>query len=196
LKGNWWEVFQDSQLNTLEEQLGKANQTLRAAQDTYLQARAALRFTRAGQYPQATAGSLTSRQRQSSNRPLRGATSPSDFSDYVLASDVSYEADVWGRVRRTIEASRSQAQASAADLETVRLSLEAELALDYFTLRGLDAQKDLLGTTVDAFQKALELTQNRFQGGLASREDVEQAATLLEQTRAQDIDVTVTRNEF
>jgi NodT family efflux transporter outer membrane factor (OMF) lipoprotein len=101
-----------------------------------------------------------------------------------------------GRVRRTIEASRSQAQASAADLETVRLSLEAELALDYFTLRGLDAQKDLLDTTVDAFQKALELTQNRFQGGLASCEDVEQAATLLEQTRAQDIDVTVTRNEF
>jgi NodT family efflux transporter outer membrane factor (OMF) lipoprotein len=196
LKGNWWEVFQDAQVNTLEEQLGKANQTLRAAQDTYLQARAALRFTRAGQYPQATAGSLTSRQRQSSNRPLRGATSPSDFSDYVLASDVSYEADVWGRVRRTIEASRSQAQARAADLESVRLSLEAELALDYFTLRGLDAQKDLLDTTVDAFQKALELTQNRFQGGLASREDVEQAATLLEQTRAQDIDVTVTRNEF
>jgi outer membrane protein TolC len=96
LKGNWWEVFQDAQLNTLEEQLGKANQTLRAAQDTYLQARAALRFSRAGQYPQAAAGSLTSRQRQSSNRPLRGATSPSDFSDFVLSSDVSYEADVWG----------------------------------------------------------------------------------------------------
>jgi len=196
LKGNWWEVFNDSQLNTLEEQLGKANQTLRAAQDTYSQARAAVRIARADQYPQATAGATATRQRQSSNRALRGATSPSDFSDFVLSSEVSYEADMWGRVRRTVEAARSQAQASAADFESVLLSLQAELALDYFTLRGLDAQKDLLDTTVDAFEKALELTQNRFQGGLASREDVEQADTQLEQTRAQDIDVTVTRNEF
>jgi NodT family efflux transporter outer membrane factor (OMF) lipoprotein len=195
-KDNWWEVFRDPQLNTLEDKLTVSNQTLRAAQDRFLEARAALKFSRAGEFPLVTAGGNASRQRQSSNRPLRGATSPSDYSDFVLSADVSYEADVWGRVRKTVESSRAEAQASAADLETVRLSLHAELALDYLTLRGLDAQKDLFDSTVAAFEKALELTQTRFQGGLASKEDVEQAATLLEQTRAQDIDIAAARNQF
>jgi NodT family efflux transporter outer membrane factor (OMF) lipoprotein len=195
-KDNWWEIFKDPELNTLEEQLTVSNQTLRAAQDRYSQARAAVRISRAGEFPQASAGGLASRQRQSSNRALRGATSPSNYSDFVLSGDISYEADVWGRVRKTVESSRAEAQASAADLETVRLSLHAELALDYFTLRGLDAQKDLFDSTVAAFEKALELTQNRFQGGLASKEDVELATTQLEQTRAQDIDITATRDQF
>jgi NodT family efflux transporter outer membrane factor (OMF) lipoprotein len=195
-KDNWWEIFKDPELNALEEQLTASNQTLRAAQDSFLQARAAVRISRAGEFPQASAGGLASRQRQSSNRALRGATSPSNYSDFVLSGDVSYEADVWGRVRKTVESSRAQAQASAADLETVRLSLHAELAFDYFTLRGLDAQKNLFDSTVAAFEKALELTQNRFQGGLASKEDVELATTQLEQTRAQDIDITAARDQF
>jgi NodT family efflux transporter outer membrane factor (OMF) lipoprotein len=195
-KDKWWEVFRDSQLNALEDKLTVSNQTLRAAQDRFLEARAALKFSRAGEFPLVIAGGTASRQRQSSNRPLRGTTSPSDYSDFVLSADVSYEADVWGRVRKTVESSRAEAQASAADLETVRLSLHAELALDYFTLRGLDAQKDLFDSTVAAFEKALELTQTRFQGGLASKEDVEQATTLLEQTRAQDIDITAARDQF
>jgi NodT family efflux transporter outer membrane factor (OMF) lipoprotein len=195
-KDNWWEVFNDPELNSLEEKLTVSNQTLRVAQDRFLEARAQLKFTRAGQFPLVTAGGSADRIRQSSNRPLRGVTSPSNYADYFLSADVSYEADVWGRVRKTVEASRAEAQASAADLETVRLSLHAELALDYFTLRGLDAQKTLFDSTVTAFEKALELTQNRFQGGLASKEDVEQAATILEQTRAQDIDITATRDQF
>ena len=195
-KDSWWEIFKDPELNALEDKLTVSNQTLRAAQDRFLEARAALKFSRAAEFPQISVGGIASRQRSSSNRPLRGATSPSNYSDFVLSGDISYEADVWGRVRKTVESSRAEAQASAADLETVRLSLHAELALDYFTLRGLDAQKDLFDSTVAAFEKALELTQNRFQGGLASKEDVEQATTQLEQTRAQDIDITAARDQF
>src|SRR3984893_17585598 len=195
-KDNWWEIFKDPELNALENKLSVSNQTLRGAQDRFIEARAALKFSRAGEFPQVTAGGLASRQRSSSNRPLRGATSASNYSDFILSGDISYEADVWGRVRKTVESSRAEAQASAADLETVRLSLHADLALDYFTLRGLDAQKDLFDSTVAAFEKALELAQNRFQGGLASKEDVEQATTQLEQTRAQDIDITAARDQF
>jgi NodT family efflux transporter outer membrane factor (OMF) lipoprotein len=195
-KGKWWEIFQDPQLNALEEKLTVSNQTLRAAQDRFLEARDALRVTRSAQFPLVTANASITRQRQSSNRALKGATSPTYYSDYLVAGDVSYEADVWGRVRLEVESSRAQAQATAADLESVRLSLHAALALDYLTLRGLDAQKQLLDSNVLAFEKALELTQSRFHGGLASREDVDLATTELEQTRAQDIDITSARDQF
>ena len=195
-KGNWWEIFQDPQLNTLEEQLSVSNQTLRASVDRFQEARDVLRAARSSLFPLVTAGVSATRQRQSANRALRGATSPLNYSDYLLVGDVSYEADTWGSVRHAVQSSRAQAQASAADLETVRLSLHAELALDYLTLRGLDAQKTLFDSNVQAFEKALELTQSRFQGGLASREDVDLAATQLEQTRAQDIDITSARDQF
>jgi NodT family efflux transporter outer membrane factor (OMF) lipoprotein len=197
LKGNWWEIFKDPQLNALEEQLTVSNQTLRLALDSFIQARAALRISRSAQFPLVTAGASITRNRQSANRALKGATSPVYYSDFLVSGgDISYEADVWGSVRKTVESSRAQAQASAADLETVRLSLHAELAMDYFTLRGLDAQKQLFDSTVTAFEKALELTQSRFHGGLASLEDVELATTLLEQTRAQDIEITEVRDRF
>lgn len=195
-KGAWWEIFQDPQLNSLEEQLTVSNQSLRAAQDRFLEARAALRFSRSAQFPLLTANAGISRQRQSSNRALKGPTSPSDYSDYLAAGDLSYEVDAWGQIRKTVESSRELAQASAADLETVRLSLHAELASDYFILRGLDTQKQLFDSNVAAFEKGLELTENRFRGGLASREDVELATTQLEQTRAQDIDITSARDQF
>ena len=119
------------------------------------------------------------------------------YADFqVPAVDASYEADVWGRVRRTVEASRSEAQATAADLASVGLSLHAELAMDYFQLRGLDAQKELLVSTVASYQKALDLTQSRYKGGLASAVDVAQAQTQLETARAQSIDVEVQRAAF
>jgi NodT family efflux transporter outer membrane factor (OMF) lipoprotein len=194
-KGNWWEIFKDPQLNALEEQLTVSNQTLRLALDSFIQARAALRISRSALFPLVTVGASISQ-----NRAARNLANPPPVINYsnflVSGGDVSYEADVWGSVRKTVESSRAQAQASAADLETVRLSLHAELALDYFTLRGLDAQKALFDSTVTAFEKALELTQSRFQGGLASKEDVEQATTLLEQTRAQDIDISEARDQF
>ena len=195
-KGNWWEIFQDPQLNALEEKLTVSNQSLRAAVDRFREARDVLRETRSSLFPLITASVSATQNRQSENRALRGATSPTNYSDLILAGDVSYEADAWGSVRHSVESSRALAQASAADLETIRLSLHAELALDYLTLRGLDAQKQLFDSNVDAFDKAVQLTESRFQGGVASREDVDLAATQLEQTRAQDIDLTSTRDQF
>ena len=195
-KGNWWEIFQDPQLNALEEKVDVSNQTLRAAADRFQEARDVLRETRSAYYPLVTASVSPNRIRQSRDRALFGGSSPVNYSDFILAGDVSYEADAWGAVRHSVESSRTLAQASAADLETISLSLHAELALDYLTLRGLDAQKKLFDSNVDAFEKALQLTESRFQGGVASREDVDLAATQLEQTRAEDIDITSFRDQF
>ena len=195
-KGKWWEVYQDNQLNSLEEQIAVSNQTLKAAQAQFLQARAAVRVSRSNLYPTATGSLAISRVGQSTNKPLFSSTGTKDYNDFLLPVDVSYEADVWGRVRRTVEASRSEAQATAADLANVGLTLQAELALDYFSLRGLDAQKQLLDSTVVSYQKALDLTQTRYNGGLASAVDVAQAQTQLETTRAQSIDVEVQRAQF
>jgi NodT family efflux transporter outer membrane factor (OMF) lipoprotein len=197
IKGNWWEIYQDPQLNTLEEKIDVSNQNLKAAQAQFLQARAAVRISRSFLFPTVTADPNVSREHLSKNRPLAISTTQSAYADYqVPALDASYELDVWGRVRRTVEQSRSQAQASAADLASVALSLHAELATDYFQLRGLDAQIQLLNSTVQSFQKALELTQSRFNGGLASGVDVAQAKTLLETARAQLIDQGVQRAAF
>ena len=195
-KGNWWEIFQDAQLNALEEKVNVSNQSLRAAVDRFQEARDALRQTRSSLYPLVTASVSPTQNRESQHKALFGSSSPVNYSDLILQGDVSYEADAWGAVRRSVQASRTLAQASAADLETISLSLHAELALDYLTLRGLDAQKQLFDTNVDAFEKALQLTEDRFQGGVASREDVDLAATQLEQTRAQDIDITSARDQF
>jgi NodT family efflux transporter outer membrane factor (OMF) lipoprotein len=167
------------------------------AQDQFLQARAAVRIARAGLFPSVTGGASVTRTHQSSHRPLFNNSSVStNYTDYLLPVDVSYEADVWGSVRRTVEASRSEAQASAADLANVNLSLHAELALDYFQLRGLDAQKQLFDSSVAAFEKALSLTETRHNGGVASEVDVAQARTLLETTRAQATDLGVQRAAF
>ncbi len=143
---------------------------------------------------------LTRPSRESVSRKTVLSRSPGEaqtFNDFQFPGlDATYELDVWGRVRRTVEQSRSNAQASAADLASVGLSLHAELAMDYFQLRGLDAQKQLLDSTVVSFQKALELTETRFKGGLASAVDVAQAQTQLETARAQSIDVEVQRAAF
>jgi NodT family efflux transporter outer membrane factor (OMF) lipoprotein len=195
-KGAWWQIYGDTQLNSLEDQVAISNLTLQAAQQRFEQARAAVRISRSGLYPTASGGLSVSRNRVSSNRPLASSTSANNYSDFSIPVDVSYEADVWGRVRRTVEASRSEAQASAADLASVDLTLHAELALDYFALRGLDAQKHLLDSTVVSYQKALDLTQSRYRGGLASAVDVAQAQTQLETTRAESIDVEVQRAQF
>lgn len=195
-RGNWWEVFNDPQLNALEQKLTVSNQTLRAAVDRFQESRDALRIARSSQYPLLTASVAATQNRQSTNRALHGATSPTNYSDLLAEGDFSYEVDTWGAVRRSVASSREIAQATAADLETIRLSLHAELAFDYLTLRGLDEQKRLFDTNVEAFDKALKLTEERFQGGVASREDVDLAATQLEQTRAQDIDITSARDQF
>jgi len=195
-KGKWWEVFHDEQLNALEERIAVSNQTLKAAQARFEQARAAVRINRSFQYPTVTGGVGGTRNRLSKNRPNGSLAATNSYTDLQLPVDASYEADVWGRVRKTVEAARASAQASAADLENVSLSLHAELASDYFQLRALDSEEELLNSTVAAYQKALELTQSRYSGGVASQVDVAQAQTQLQTTQAQAIDLGVQRAQL
>ena len=193
-RGAWWEIFGDEQLNALEAQLTISNQDLKVAQARFQRARAVIRFNRASQFPTISTAPGIASIRDSANRPYFKTTSATG--DFVLPFDLSYELDVWGRVRRTVAASREEAQATAADLETVSLSLHAELAFDYFELRSADAQKQLLDDTVKAYQDALQLTTNRFEGGAAPKSDVAQARTQLETTMVQDTDVSVERAQF
>jgi NodT family efflux transporter outer membrane factor (OMF) lipoprotein len=195
LRGKWWELFGDSKLNELEEQVTVSNQDLKVAEARFREARAMIRFNRASQFPTITVGPGISSLRDSAHRPFF-ASSSRPTGDFVLPFDLSYELDVWGRVRRTVAAAREEAQASAADLETVRLSLQAELAFDYFELRAADAEKQLLDDTVKAYVDALKLTTNRYEGGAAPRSDVAQAKTQLASTQAQDTDVGVRRAQF
>jgi len=197
LGGDWWTIFKDPELDKLELQVNVSNQNLIAAEAEYQQARAALRYNRADYYPTVTAGLGGTRERVSSHRPppssiFDGIT----YNDFVVPVEISYEADVWGRVRRTVESYREQAQASAADLATVNLSLHADLAVDYFEARSLDAEEQLLTSTVKQYEDALELTQSRFDGGLSSEVEVQQAKTQLDTTRAQAIDVGVLRAQY
>jgi len=197
LGGSWWTIFQDPQLNELEDQVNVSNQNLKAAEAQFRQARATLRYYRADYYPTVTYGPSATRERISNRRPP--ATSIFDgitYNDFVLPFSVSYQADVWGRVRKNVESYREQAQASAADLATVNLSMHADLAVDYFQARSLDAEEQLLNSTVQQYEQALELNENRFAGGIASEVEVEQARTQLETTRAQAVDVGVLRAQY
>jgi NodT family efflux transporter outer membrane factor (OMF) lipoprotein len=193
-RGKWWEVFGDPQLNALEEQVSEANQNVKVAEARYRQARALIGFFRAGLFPTVSAGASATSLRDSTRTqtPGNGASTR----DFLLTGDVSYEVDLWGRIRRSVTSARAEAQATAADLETARLSLQAELAFDYFELRSADAQQRLLNDTVQAFREALELTTNRFEGGAAPKSDVAQAQTQLETTQVQATDIAVQRAQF
>jgi NodT family efflux transporter outer membrane factor (OMF) lipoprotein len=196
-KGKWWEVYGDPRLDALEEQVTVSNQSLKAAQAQFLEARAAVRTVRSGYFPTISVGASASGNRESQNRALASNTAIGNYADYQFPPiDASWEPDVWGRVRREVEAARSEAQATDADLANIDLSLHAELALDYFQLRGLDSQKQLLDSTVQSYEKALQLTESRYKGGVASAVDVAQAQTQLETTRAQAADVEVDRASF
>jgi NodT family efflux transporter outer membrane factor (OMF) lipoprotein len=196
LRGKWWEIYQDPQLNALEEKVNISNQSLKAAQAQFAQARATVRYNRADYYPTVTAGISAAREHLSENRPLAVASGVTTTNDLIIPVDMSYEPDVWGRVRRTVEAARADAQASLADLESVSLSVHAELAVDYFSARELDAEAQLLDSTVASYVRQLELTENRYKGGVASQVDVAQAQTQLETARAQAIDVREQRTQF
>jgi NodT family efflux transporter outer membrane factor (OMF) lipoprotein len=196
-RGNWWEIFGDPELNKLEEQIAGSNQTLKVAEGRFREARAAIRFNRASQFPTiSTAPSASYVKNSDYSSNFSSKIQQSSKGDFVLPFDLSYELDLWGRVRRSVAAAREEAQASAADYETAKLSLEAELALDYFELRSADAQKQLLDDTVKAYSHNLQLTLNRFKGGVAPKADVAQAQTQLDTTRVQDTDVTVQRAQF
>jgi NodT family efflux transporter outer membrane factor (OMF) lipoprotein len=196
LGGAWWTIFQDPQLDALESQVNVSNQNLKAAEAQFQQARAALRYYRADYYPTVTAGPSATRTRVSANAPTNTVLRGTSYNDFVFPFDVSYQADVWGRVRKNVESYREQAQASAADLATVNLSMHADLAVDYFQARSLDAEEQLLNSTVKEYEQALELNESRFQGGIASEVEVEQAKTQLQTTRAEAIDVGVTRAQY
>jgi NodT family efflux transporter outer membrane factor (OMF) lipoprotein len=193
-RGKWWEVFADPQLNTLEDQVNISNQNIAQAEAQFRGARAAVRGARSDFYPTVTATASATR-----SQPTTGSTAvvrPGTANVYSLAGDLSWELDVFGRVRRNVEGSVANAQASAADLESVRLTMQAELALDYFQLRGLDTQKQLLDSNIAALEKALQMTVNRFNQGVVSGVDVAQAQTLLETTRAQATDLLVSRAQL
>ena len=197
LRGNWWEVFGDPQLNTLEEQLTASNQDLKVAEARFRQARAMIRFNRSEEFPTISTSPSIVNERDSAHQPyFPPSLANNGTGGFTLPFDLSYEVDLWGRVRRTVSASREEAQASAADLQTANLSLHAELAVDYFELRSADDQKQLLDNTVAAYTDALQLTQNRFEGGAAPKSDVAQAQTQLDGARVQDTDITVTRAQF
>ncbi len=197
LRGKWWEAFGDPELNALEDQAGVSNQNVAQAEAAFRGARAAVRGARAELFPTVTTSPSVTRSHSSQNSSTAASgTSAGTITSYQLPGDLSYEADVWGRIRRTVEGSVASAQASAADLETVKLSMQAELAGDYFLLRGLDVQKELLDKTVTAYEKALQLTINRHDQGVASGVDVAQAETQLYTTRAQATDLAVARAQL
>ena len=195
-RGNWWEIFGDPELNKLEEQIAGSNQSLKVAEARFREARAAIRFNRA-QFPTISTSPSATHVKSSDFSPnFPAKIQQSSKGDFVLPLDLSYELDLWGRIRRSVAAAREEAQATAADYEIAKLSLEAELALDYFELRSADAQKQLLDDTVKAYTDNLQLTLNRFKGGVAPKADVAQAQTQLDTTRVQDTDVTVQRAQF
>jgi len=197
LKGDWWTLFNDPQLNTLEAQIDPANQTLQEAEANFRAARAAIRFNRASEAPTIGAAPSVGAIRDSNHQPYLNVSGANPGQgDFALPFDLDYEIDLWGRVRRTVTQAREQAQASAADLETSRLSLHAELAVDYFNLRSADAQIKLLDNTVKAFQSALQLTEDRYNGGASPLSDVTQARTQLQAAEVQATDVDIQRAAY
>jgi NodT family efflux transporter outer membrane factor (OMF) lipoprotein len=188
-RGGWWKVFDDPVLDGLEARVDAANPTLAQALARYQAARGLLGVARAAQGPRLGANGGVSRNRQSDNRPLRGSNQPDEYAADTLGVQLDYEIDLWGRVKNEVAAQKADVQASAADLASARLALEAELADDYVRLRGLDAQADLLAQTVTAYERTDGLIGKRHAEGLASKLDVDRSRTLLETARAQASDV-------
>ena len=196
LRSAWWELFQDPLLNALAESVNISNQTLAAAEAQVRQARAVVQAARASYFPTLSVGADVSRARASANAGSGASTGHLTLSQYSLPLDAAWEPDLWGRVRRTVESQRATAQASVADLESLRLSAQAALAQSYFTLRVLDAQRDLLDVTVATYRRSLAMVQNRYTAGVASRADVAQAETQLKSTQTQLVDVGVQRAQL
>jgi NodT family efflux transporter outer membrane factor (OMF) lipoprotein len=190
----WWEVFGDARLNELEAKLQTSNPTIAQAEARYRQARALVRQNHAQLYPTVGVGGSIDTGRASSRQGGSiGGVAPSTTTQYSVTGDAAWELDFWGRIRQTVNASVANAQASAGDHEGTRLSLSAELALDYYLLRSLDAEQALLRQTIEAYQKSFTLTQNQYNAGIVARADVAQAETLLESARAQEVDTRLQR---
>ena len=182
-RGKWWEAFGDSILNSLEEQVNVSNQSIALAESQYRQAQALVQLARANYFPTVNAEAAYTR-----SLPAGGGGTYSAVDQQQVSLNASWEVDLWGKVRRQVESSSASAEASFADLQALRLSMQTELALNYFQLRILDAQKKNLEEAVAAYGKALELTQNRYNAGVAAKADVSAAQTQLKSAQAQAID--------
>lgn len=181
----WWKLYRDDRLDQLQARLLANNASLAAALAHYEQAEAFTNQVRAGLFPTIGLNGNASRNRESDTRPLRGATSPDFYNSYTIGAQLDYEVDLWGRVRDTVAAGNAQQAASAADLASARLSLQAQLADSYLQLNGFDRQIKVLNESIDAFAKALQLTQSRHEGGIASGLDVARAQTQLSNAKSQ-----------
>lgn len=199
-RGNWWEVFNDEPLNALQAQLLTANQTVAAAEAAYRQARAAAQGARAAFFPTLGLNASTTRGSTSSSQTTTTSTTSTTNNSLSTVNsatlDASWELDVWGRIRREVEAGDASAQASAADLAAALLSAQAELAQDYFQLRVSDAQQDLFDRTVAGYEKSLQLTRNQYAVGVAGRVDVAQAEAQLKAAQAQAVDNDLARAQL
>ncbi len=184
-RADWWSVFKDPILDGLEQRIEAGNPTLAVALARYDEAQGYLRIAGSAAGPRVGLGGQLSRNRQSDNRPLRGSNQPDEYAADTLGVQIDYEIDLWGRIRNLVSAQKADVQASAADLASARLSLQAEMADDYVRLRGLDAQADLLAQTVKAYDRTYALIQKRHAGGLSDKLDVDRARTLLQTAKAQ-----------
>jgi NodT family efflux transporter outer membrane factor (OMF) lipoprotein len=192
-RGRWWAMFQDRELDDLEAQVSDANQSLRAALARLEQARAQTRIARAAWFPNLTAQANATRSRTSLNSTAYTPAKPATGNDFTAEGNLSYELDLFGRVRNTVAGARASEQASAGDVAALDLSVHAELASDYFSLRGLDVEQQLLDRTVADYTRALQLTQNLYHGGAAALADLQQAQAQLESARTQAEDTRLRR---
>jgi len=192
-RGPWWELYEDQQLSQLEQRAQDANQNLKAAYARLREARDDTRVARADYFPMLNGVASATRARVSPNSPGYLAGAPTEGTDFNLEADLSYELDLWGRVRNEVASAKATQQASAADLVSIRLSLQAEVASDYYMLRNLDQQANLLDQAISDYQQALQLTQNLFDGGAAALVDVAQAQAQLANARTQASDVRLQR---
>jgi NodT family efflux transporter outer membrane factor (OMF) lipoprotein len=196
IRGNWWEMFGDLSLNALEEQVDISNQTIAAAAANYHVARALVKQARSQYFPLVTTNPAYTRTRFSSTGRQINVSTGVTTTDLLLPFNVSWEPDLWGRIRNTVEMNASEAQATAADLENTRLSVQAQLATTYYQLRGQDALRQLFDETVVAFQQSLDLTKALYDTGIVSDQDVAQAETQLQTTQAQATDLGIMRAQF
>ena len=205
LRGKWWEIFDDPELNTLEDQVNVSNQSIASAEASFMAARAMVKEARSQFFPTVTTDPTITRQKQSNNLKEFGtsttgstpvATTNKAFTDYDFPFDATWVPDLWGKIRNTVNASSYGAQASAADLANTRLSMQAEVAVDYYELRSQDSLKQLLDTTVQAYQESLRLTKVLYNTGIDNDEPVAQAETQLETTQAQDTNVGILRSQY
>jgi NodT family efflux transporter outer membrane factor (OMF) lipoprotein len=197
ITGNWWELFDDPQLNSLEAKVDGANQTLKIADANYRAAHANVGIYRAAEAPTIGVAPSISAVRDSAHQPYLSPTIVNGGEgNFTLPLELNYEIDLWGRIHRQVTSAREQAQASAADLANTRLSLHAELAIDYMEVRSADAQIQLLRDTVKAYTDAVNLTKDRFEGGASPLSDLTQARTQLNSARVIETDISVTRAQY